>query len=227
MSPSPSRPKELAIPLLIGLIAFMFLFALIQVGAVSIAFEKLGLTGGSGMLLLLSCIGGSLINMPLFQMQTSADARTDRPSVPIPWLQHRQPPFHGRTVVAINVGGAIIPATFCLYLAATQPVPLLGVLLATAGQTAVCYFFSRPVPGLGIGMPILVAPIAAAVLGVAFGGEHSPAVAYIAGTLGVLAGADLLRINDIRSLGVPVASIGGAGTFDGVFITGIVAVLLA
>jgi len=28
-------------------------------------------------------------------------------------------------------------------------------------------------------------------------------------------------------MGTPVASIGGAGTFDGIFITGIVAVLLA
>src|SRR3569623_306647 len=40
-------------------------------------------------------------------------------------------------------------------------------------------------------------------------------------------GADLLRLNVIRKMGVPVAAIGGAGTFDGIFITGIVAVLLA
>ena len=51
-------------------------------------------------------------------------------------------------------------------------------------------------------------------------------LAYIAGTLGVLLGADLLRIMDVRFLHAPLASIGGAGTFDGVFITGIVAVLL-
>jgi hypothetical protein len=31
----------------------------------------------------------------------------------------------------------------------------------------------------------------------------------------------------VRRLGAPVVSIGGAGTFDGVFLTGIVAVLLA
>ena len=44
-----------------------------------------------------------------------------------------------------------------------------------------------------------------------------------AGTIG----ADLLRLKDIRKLGAPIASIGGAGTFDGVFITGLLAVLLA
>jgi uncharacterized membrane protein len=42
-----------------------------------------------------------------------------------------------------------------------------------------------------------------------------------------LIGADLLRIRDIRRMGTPLAAIGGAGTFDGIFITGIVAVLLA
>lgn len=220
-------PSEPVIPLLIGIIAFVFLFALIQVGAVSIAFEKLGLTAGSGMLLLLSCIMGSLVNMPLFQMQTSAPAKSEQPTSPLPWLQRLQQPFEGKTVVCINLGGAIIPATFSLYLLATQPVPPGAVLLAVIGQSTVCYFFSRPIPGMGIGMPIPIAPIAAAVLAVMLGGEQSAPVAYIAGTLGVLVGADLLRINNIRELGVPVASIGGAGTFDGVFITGIVAVLLA
>ena len=40
-------------------------------------------------------------------------------------------------------------------------------------------------------------------------------------------GADLLNLDKIRGLGAPVVSIGGAGTFDGIFLTGIVAVLLA
>ena len=43
----------------------------------------------------------------------------------------------------------------------------------------------------------------------------------------MLLGADLFRVKDIRRLGAPVASIGGAGPFGGVFITGLVAVLLA
>ena len=50
------------------------------------------------------------------------------------------------------------------------------------------------------------------------------AVAYI---LGTLIGADLLNLGKVQGLGAPLASIGGAGTFDGVFLTGIIAVLLA
>ena len=48
----------------------------------------------------------------------------------------------------------------------------------------------------------------------------------ITGTLGTLLGADLLNLHRLRSLGAGVASIGGAGTFDGVFLSGIIAVFL-
>ena len=51
-------------------------------------------------------------------------------------------------------------------------------------------------------------------------------IAYVGGTLGTLLGADVLNMGKIRNLGAPVASIGGAGTFDGVFLSGLIAVLL-
>jgi uncharacterized membrane protein len=57
--------------------------------------------------------------------------------------------------------------------------------------------------------------------------RYAPALAYISGTLGTLIGADLLNLAKIQGLGAPIASIGGAGTFDGIFTTGILAVLLA
>ena len=46
-------------------------------------------------------------------------------------------------------------------------------------------------------------------------------------TLRQLLGADLLNMDKIRALGAPIASIGGAGTFDGIFLTGVLAVLIA
>jgi uncharacterized membrane protein len=57
--------------------------------------------------------------------------------------------------------------------------------------------------------------------------QFAPALAYISGSAGTLIGADLLNINNLQGLDAPVASIGGAGTFDGIFMTGILAVLLA
>jgi uncharacterized membrane protein len=53
--------------------------------------------------------------------------------------------------------------------------------------------------------------------------EQAAPLAYIGG----LIGADLLNLGSARGLGAPVASIGGAGTFDGIFLIGIVAVLIA
>ena len=62
---------------------------------------------------------------------------------------------------------------------------------------------------------------------------HSPCsrssspLAYIGGSLGTLVGADLLNLNRVQGLGAPLVSIGGAGTFDGIFLTGVLAVLIA
>ena len=57
--------------------------------------------------------------------------------------------------------------------------------------------------------------------------EYAAPLAYIGGSMGTLLGADLLNLDKIGSLGAPIASIGGAGTFDGIFLTGILAVLIA
>jgi uncharacterized membrane protein len=86
---------------------------------------------------------------------------------------------------------------------------------------------SRPIPGIGIGMPMLVAPLSAVLAAIWLGGEYRAALAYISGSLGVLIGADLLRLPSLRKMNAPIASIGGAGTFDGIFVTGLVAVLLS
>ena len=135
--------------------------------------------------------------------------------------------FTGRTLVAVNVGGGVIPVAFSVYLFTHNPLGVIDLVLGTGVVVLVSHLASRPVPGRGINIPILVAPIAAAAVALMLEPENSAPLAYIAGTLGVLIGADLLRLRDVLRLGAPIASIGGAGTFDGVFITGIVAVLLA
>ncbi len=53
-----------------------------------------------------------------------------------------------------------------------------------------------------------------------------PAVAYISGVMGILIGADLLRLHQLKKFGISFLSIGGAGVFDGIFIVGIISVLL-
>jgi len=206
--------------------AVILLLAFIQIGLLSIAFDKLGLSSHSAVLLLFSSLFGSAVNLPLFSV--AADARDEQPERPFRGLLlPPQRAFTGRTLIAVNVGGGLIPICFSLYLIAQNQLPLLTVLASVTLVALISRVVSRPIAGLGIGMPIFVAPICAALIAVIVDSAHSAPLAYVCGTLGVLIGADLLRLKDIRRMGVPVASIGGAGTFDGIFITGIVAVLLA
>src|SRR5437870_5126403 len=105
---------------------------------------------------------------------------------------------------------------------------LVGLLeLGVAIVAAVVHRLAQPGPGVGIAVPTLVPPLAAAAIALPLSRASAPALAYIAGSMGTLIGGDLLNLGKIPGLGAPVASIGGAGTFDGVFLTGIIAVLLA
>jgi uncharacterized membrane protein len=211
----------------IFLLVIAFLFAVIQLGVISIAFDKLGLSPHQAMMLFLLSLVGSAINLPVVQVNNPA---TPEPQVqPRPFGLLRPPtrPFEGRTIIAVNVGGCVIPVTFSIYLLYWHQIAFVPLLVAILFVTLVSRLVSSPIPGIGIGMPVLVAPLAAAIVGILLGGNDSAPMAYIAGTLGVLIGADLMRMKDILSLAVPVASIGGAGTFDGIYFTGIVAVLLA
>lgn len=131
-----------------------------------------------------------------------------------------------RTVIAVNVGGAVIPTLLSLYLVVKNG--LYGrSLLAVAIVAVIVHWMAYPVRGVGIAVPIFIPPVVAAGAALLLARHSAPALAYIAGSLGTLIGADLLNLGRIQGLGAPVTSIGGAGTFDGIFVTGILAVLLA
>ncbi|MDD5329760.1 MAG: DUF1614 domain-containing protein, partial [Sulfuricella sp.] len=217
----PFSPFYLA--LLLAVLGVLMLF--VQIGALTLVFDKLGLSPNSAMLLLSTSLFGSLINLPLF----SVKAEGPPPPAPEPFRSLLRLPrmeFSGKTVVAVNVGGCLVPLGFSVYLMLHNPVNPFTVIAAVGAVALVCRLMSRPVPGVGIGIPIFIAPLAAAVVSLLIDPQHSAPLAYISGTLGVLIGADLTRLGDIRKMGTPIASIGGAGTFDGIFLSGIVAVLL-
>ncbi|MFZ0011655.1 MAG: DUF1614 domain-containing protein [Halobacteriota archaeon] len=105
---------------------------------------------------------------------------------------------------------------------------IVGVALVAI----ISHLISRPVEGVGIVSPALVSPLVAAVYTIVVlaqfpSVDNAFALAYVCGVLGTLIGADLTNLGAIKKIGAPVASIGGAGTFDGVFLSGIIAMLLA
>jgi uncharacterized membrane protein len=204
----------------------VLLLAFIQLELVKIAFEKLGLSTSQGMLLLFASLFGSAINLPFTSIRAELPEVPAEPLVQRSLLRMPVIPFAGRTIIAINVGGCLVPLVFSASLIHHFPFSMGELALAIGLVTAVCHFLSRPVPGLGIGMPPLVAPIAAAIVAITLDRVLAAPLAYVCGTMGVLLGADLLRLKDVSKIGAPIVSIGGAGTFDGIFLTGIVAVLL-
>ncbi|NNM00301.1 MAG: DUF1614 domain-containing protein [Gammaproteobacteria bacterium] len=204
MSPPPSPFRLLAFAILLSV---LMLFVFFEV--VSLALYRLGLSPMGVFAVLAASLVGSGLNLPVAR------------------IGHRALPGGPRfTLLAVNVGGCVVPVLFSLWLLATGAAPALASLPAVAVVAAVCYMTARPLPGLGIGMPLLVAPLTAAAVALMMAGEDRAGLAYVAGTAGTLVGADILRLRDVRSLGATVASIGGAGTFDGIFLTGVLAVLL-
>jgi uncharacterized membrane protein len=203
----------------------VFLFIFIQVGLIGYAYERLGISAHFIFPLLLLSLLGSSINIPVTQISGGPVVSQQRVDFfgmryVIPFIAH-----HEQTVIAVNVGGAVVPTLISLYLLFTTGLFVRG-LLGVAFVSAIVHRLARPVPGLGIAIPMFVPPLIAALTGLLLAPEHAPALAYVAGTMGCLIGADLLNLHRLAGLGAPVASIGGAGTFDGIFFTGIIAVLL-
>ncbi|MBU6468270.1 MAG: DUF1614 domain-containing protein [Betaproteobacteria bacterium] len=209
------------------IVAFIILIVVVQLNIIAVAFDKLGLSNHSAYLLIMATIFGSMINLPLITLKADNALAQKNPLFNLPEGMFGKPVFKGITEVKINVGGALLPVTFSIYLILHHHLLWYQLLTAVFLVSLVSYWISRPVAGMGIGMPIFIAPICAAVVSSMLNPEERAALAYISGTLGVLIGADILRLRDIRHLGAPVASIGGAGSFDGIFITGFIAVLLA
>jgi uncharacterized membrane protein len=210
---------------------FIFLlllaFGLIQFGMFSWAFAKIGIPPEYLFSLLFLCIVGSMFNVPLRRIRLENNLEDQR-IVSFFGMRFRPPyPEHpNEMVLAVNIGGAVIPAVLSLYLLAKAYHPI-RMFLALAVVAYVVYKNARPVQGLGIAVPWLIPPIAAALSAMIFNYHFAAPTAYVAGTLGTLIGADILHLDKLRYMRAPVASIGGAGTFDGIFLSGIIAVLLA
>ena len=208
------------VALLVGLVI------LIQIGLLRRAYTALGLNPFAVTLALFGSLLGSFVNIPLVRLpEQRVVSREVVEIMGLPFLAPVQVNWPG-TVLAINVGGAVIPIMLSYYLLVRYRLWGPG-LIAIAIITVFVHQMATPIPGVGISVPTLAPPLLAAFAGLVLSRRYAAPLAYIGGSLGVLIGADLLNLGDLRSLGAPVASIGGAGTFDGVFLTGVIAVLLA
>lgn len=212
------------------------IFSMYYVFMIPLAFSRLGIHPFLAMTLFWLSLLGSFINIPVAKLKNKVPMVRDS-FVNFWGIKYRVPYVkYAHTTLAINVGGAMVPvlvSSLIVWQLITRHffVLLLKSLIGISITTLIAFIFAKPVKGVGIALPAFLPPIVAALMGI-FLGISSPLqqapviIAYLSGTLGTLIGADLLHLKDIENLGAPVASIGGAGTFDGIFLSGIIAVLL-
>ena len=217
-----------AIPVLILLLALLLVVfvVLVELRILSYAYQKIGIRPRYVFGILVLTLLGGHVNIPLY----AVPAR--RIVAPETVWMFGQPYIIPRvvqqdaTIVAINVGGALIPALLSTYLFFRMHMPA-RMLIATTVVALVVNQLARVVPGVGIVVPMFLPPLLAAGVALILAFRRAPPVAYVAGTMGSLIGADLLNLGRVAEMGAPIVSIGGGGTFDGVFLTGILAGLLA
>jgi uncharacterized membrane protein len=214
---------------LLFFVVFWFLLALlvglIQVGILQYAFESMGVSRRYMLALLLFSLLGSYVNIPIAQFPGTHEVAGR--VVDFFGMQYVVPVVVNAsgTVLAVNLGGAVIPFLLSMYLIFKHGLYLKSVV-AVGIVTLLVHLMARPVPGVGIAVPILIPPLVTAMVAITLSNWNPAPLAYIAGSLGTLIGADLMNLDKVRGLGAPVASIGGAGKFDGIFLTGLMAVLL-
>ena len=216
------------ISLLLFLVVLLLLPILtlgLTVNVVEVAVAKLGFSPNVSALLLFLVILGSAVNIPLYKSKSSV-ARTERLSdlrlrefwgIPLRKIQNY-------TVIALNVGGGLIPVALALY-QFTQA-SAIAIVIVTAIVTAVSFRGAKVVPGVGIAMNPFLAPVTAAISAMLIANTHAAPVAFAGGVLGTLIGADILHLKEIQSMSSGMLSIGGAGVFDGIALCGLFALLL-
>jgi uncharacterized membrane protein len=218
------HPVGLAGVLVLAFVAATVM-ALLLLGAIEYGYRRIGIGEGALLTLLWLSLFGGLVTIPLVRL--AGRARSGIDEIVIFGVRYRLPTLRRDTptVLAVNVGGALIPTGLSAYLVIKDDIwwqALIGVLVVATVVHAV----ARAVADVGIVVTGLVSPVLAAGSALIVAPTATAAVAYAAGSLGTLIGGDLLNLRRLRDLGGGVISIGGARTFDGVFLSGIMAVVL-
>ncbi|MFZ2410250.1 MAG: DUF1614 domain-containing protein [Candidatus Methanoperedens sp.] len=199
-------------------------FIFISLNIFGTTFKKLGFPPEYSVYFLFLSLPFSYVNIPITKVRSHVPVISDKASDTLrSGLAASSLKMY--STIAINLGGAVIPLIMSVFLSSmAKPVEVIsGILLVTI----IIHKIARPVKGSGIAIHALLPPFLAAFVAIIISPQNAPVIAYISGTFGCILGIDILNLKKIPDLGVPVVSIGGGGTFDAIFLTGIISVLLA
>jgi uncharacterized membrane protein len=219
------------------ILAFFCLLPLLFFQAMEDALVKLHLDRTTALLIVLGILAGSVVNIPVWRVEREGEQIVEMIAIfgLSAWMP-RLRRVRRDTVIAVNVGGCVIPVALAVWqmshLIEAGGRTLAALTAAATANVAVCFLVARPVAGVGIVMPGFLSPLTAVgvtwllLMPESFAAVRPP-VAFVSGVLGPLVGADLLHLKDITKVPMGMLSIGGAGTFDGIVLSGILAALLA
>ena len=213
---------------ILGAVALPLLFP----SALHPGLEKLGIPGDLAAIYFLAMLAGSAINIPLWGFPTQKFVQADPLAViGLDGLLPHLCKLQMKASIAVNAGGCVIPGVIAIYevlrIARSEAPhgPLIALVLTAAVSTAVSFKLARLVTGVGIVIPGLLPPLVAVAGALLLSSEFAPPVAFVAGVAGPIA-ATLLHLRVLRERPVALASIGGAGTFDGILLSVVVAAVL-
>jgi uncharacterized membrane protein len=236
--PSPFDPymPQVGCGLLLLMLFVMCLLPLFVFDAMETALRKLHLSPPIATLTVIGILVGGFINLPLYRVnrEEAQPVMRGRMLPGLGWVP--LPRASQQTIVALNVGGCLIPLVLAIYQARyvldEAPQARWALAVAAGVNIVVCYTLARPIPGLGIAIPAFVPPAVAVLLvwlllhGEQYDMIRAP-VAFVSGVAGPLIGADLFNLRRFHQLSTGIVSIGGAGTFDGIVISGLAAAFFA
>src|ERR1700681_912062 len=148
-------------PVLFSFLVFLVigLIILIQLRILRYAYMRLGVGPGAALFLLFGCY----FNIPI----TFLPGETVRSGQVIDFygMQYVVPFVVSSpgTVLAVNVGGAVIPTIMSTYLVLRYQL-WLKAAIATAVIAAIIHSMATPVPGIGIAVPVFVPVVATAII---------------------------------------------------------------
>ncbi len=204
------------------LLSLPLLFFLGYLNILTAGFQQLGISPETTLFILFCILIGSTINIPLTKRKTYLSKENH-------FFGLFSKPVMKVNQVTINLGGAVIPillAFYFLFQTYNQGFSLFKVLIAVVLMTAIAKSYSRVIPGKGVVLPVFIPPLFSALFSFLLMPNFAAPCAFISGVLGSLIGADLLNLKKMQKTGGFI-SIGGAGVFDGIFLTGIVSALIS
>ncbi len=214
------KASFIAVSFLILVLVFIF----VSLNIFWTTFRKLGFPPEYSVYFLFLSLLGSYVNIPVKKVRSRVTVMSSKVSDLFRSGYATSSLKAERITIAVNMEGAVIPLVMSVFLSTL--VRLVDVLIGVLIVTILIHKIAKPVKGVGIAIHALLPPFLAVATSLIISPYNAPLIAYISGTLGCLIGIDILNLKKVPDLGMPVVSIGGAGTFDAIFLTGIISVLL-